>query len=317
MRLKLLEFLCCPKCQNQLKIGRIKKQDQNHIHDGLLKCVNCFEQYPIKTGIPIFTQSLSAQQNRVAKAYQSLFKLYRQNVFGRGKLYGKDEKQELKDFFEMLSIKPKSLQDKIVVDAGCGQARLTKNLASYAKEIIGFDIHHGLNNVFQQTQHLTNVHIVKADVLNIPLKKQTADKVWCEGVLPFTPDPLGGLSALQNITKPNGQLYAFFYSPQLLQQELKLKILKQFHLFKYPPLFRLTVCRIFALSILSYVLFRRRQNNFSNFGSLVNNLYDYSCQGQVTYLNTEQINELINPRYWQTEKFKNNGQIDVVLKRIN
>jgi ubiquinone/menaquinone biosynthesis C-methylase UbiE len=57
-----------------------------------------------------------------------------------------------------------------------------------------------------------NVHIVRADLFNLPFPDETFDIVWSEGVLMITPDPKKGFISLQRVLKKGGLSYVWIYS---------------------------------------------------------------------------------------------------------
>jgi len=108
------------------------------------------------------------------------------------------------DFFE----------DKFVLDAGCGMGRFLKLGAEFGcSEIIGVDLSNSVDVAYRNTRELPNAHVVQADILALPFKKQF-DYIFCIGVLQFMPFPKEGFSHLVKFIKEEGRISVWVYSKE-------------------------------------------------------------------------------------------------------
>jgi SAM-dependent methyltransferase len=66
---------------------------------------------------------------------------------------------------------------------------------------------------YQNTRHLPNVHIVQADIYNLPIRKTNSqfDFVFSIGVLHHLPNPKQGFCSLVRHVKPGGTMAAWVY----------------------------------------------------------------------------------------------------------
>lgn len=108
------------------------------------------------------------------------------------------------------------LEDKIVLDLGCGSGRYTIALNTYGcKTITGYDVgDQGLDigKDIVKKYGLKNIKFVKGDVLNLPYEDETFDFVFCNGVLHHTKDFKRGLSELYRVLKSSRTAFLYVYA---------------------------------------------------------------------------------------------------------
>ncbi len=105
-------------------------------------------------------------------------------------------------------------KDKVVVDAGCGGGKFTAVIAKLgAKKVIGIDIgEKGLNFAKEQAKKVSyskNITYTQGNLLDIPLKDNSVDLVWSNGVIHHTLDYKKCLEEFSRITKPRGELFLY------------------------------------------------------------------------------------------------------------
>src|SRR5262249_30716410 len=82
------------------------------------------------------------------------------------------------------------LEGKVVLDAGCGMGRYLRIAAeSTAFLIVGIDLSHAVVAARELTAHLSQVGVVRGDLLTLPFPPGSFDQVYSLGVLDHTPDP--------------------------------------------------------------------------------------------------------------------------------
>jgi SAM-dependent methyltransferase len=106
---------------------------------------------------------------------------------------------------------PERLQEKVLLDAGCGKGRHLFYAAQHARKVIGVDLSPAVDAAFDNAGHLENVHIVQADLFRLPLRQRTFDMVYSLGVLHHLPDPEGGFREILRYGKPGADVLAYLY----------------------------------------------------------------------------------------------------------
>lgn len=82
-----------------------------------------------------------------------------------------------------------------------------------AKTVVGIDLSNAVEVAFRHTRHLPNVHILQADIFQLPLKK-AFDFVFSIGVVHHTPDPEKAFLSLVSRLKPGGSAAVWVYGAE-------------------------------------------------------------------------------------------------------
>lgn len=137
-------------------------------------------RYPIVRGIPRFVDdgyadSFGLQWNRFAKV---------QLDSANGGSYSKDR------FDQELRWGPADLNEKWVVDAGCGAGRFAEIAAEYGAEVLAVDLSSAVDAAASSLQMWPNVHLIQGDITRLPLQPGHISFLYSIGVIQHTPDPL-------------------------------------------------------------------------------------------------------------------------------
>ncbi|MBI4853940.1 MAG: methyltransferase domain-containing protein [Acidobacteria bacterium] len=201
MKSRLLDYIECLYCHSSLNLTDIVKEDQE-IMSGNLVCEKCQRKFPIINGIPrLLPDNLSLDKQETAlgfgyswKAFSHIDPIYEQQFLDWIKPVNKE-------FFK----------DKLILDAGCGKGRHCWCSARFeAKEIIGIDLSEAVEVAFLNNRQSANVHIIQADIYNLPFPKQF-DYIYSVGVLHHLPDPKGGFLSLIKVLNQGGAISAWVY----------------------------------------------------------------------------------------------------------
>jgi len=213
MKKKLLDYLFCPDCHCEFQLIT-KKAEDGEIIEGSLLCSACNNEYPIKMGIP---RILKRETDRVSQRTSKNFGYSWTKVW---KLSNADE-LEFNSYFAAL-LKKEDFKDKLILDAGCGSGRFTYFVGLHStKDVIGFDFSNSVESAFEITRRLKNVHIVQADIYNLPLKKEY-ELIYSIGVLHHLPRPQESFNNLVSLLVKNGQIFAWVYGKEGNRIYLKL-----------------------------------------------------------------------------------------------
>ena len=202
MQMKLLEVLCCPKCQGELTCTIRESDADEEIISGTLRCLGCASLYPIKAGIPRFVP----QDNYAASfGYQwNLFKREQIDSFNGTRL---SEKR----FFSETGWAKDWMKEKWILDTGCGAGRFLDVVSKTGAEVVGVDISNAVEAARANLTGQRNVHLVQGSIYDLPFRSGAFDGCYCIGVIQHTPDPQGAVRALPRLLKAGGRIAVTIY----------------------------------------------------------------------------------------------------------
>jgi len=245
---RLLDILACPICGQPFEVSvydqkRVRRegtdfpgcvghceflsqkitspgiQDKAHSHciecyreeviEGRLSCSNG-HAFPIHRSIPRL-QDVIVDQQRTKQTFDVEWKVFKYNE----KIYGHSEEEELLDFFHRMVVDESFLCDKTVLDGGCGMGRLTQSVGKFAKEIVGIDFSHGVDEARLLNEEEPTVHIVQGDIMNLPFRPSSFDYVYSKGVLHYVADVRGCIASLASVVKPRGGALSVTLYPKM------------------------------------------------------------------------------------------------------
>ncbi len=121
-----------------------------------------------------------------------------------GKTYSRDR-------FFLVSGWDIDLSGQTILEAGCGAGRFTQVALDTGASVVAFDLSHAVNaNLLNNGPH-SRLLIMQADLMNLPCKPASFDKVFCLGVLQHTPDPRKSFETLVRYVRPGGQIAVDIY----------------------------------------------------------------------------------------------------------
>ena len=225
MRERLLQWLACPVCNGPLSLesGLVKGKE---VIEGALRC-SCGEIFPIVDGVPrLLTGQLRIE---LLQHYPDFFQ--RQNnllanypthkVLGEKKetidRFGYEwthfSKYDCDNFRRFTAPLPDNFfQGKLGLDAGCGAGRHAKQAAELGAEIVCIDLSQAVDAAYQNTVNNKSVHIIQADIYNLPFKHGVFQFIYSLGVLHHLPHPEKGFQILLPYLTTGGFLFVWLYS---------------------------------------------------------------------------------------------------------
>jgi len=208
MRESLLDALACPHCGSDLRL-RDAERCADHVVEGTLECHGCGSAFPIEHSVPNFVAAKDrGDVVRTTSGFARNWDEYNYVILDNEGL----NHELFRDWIDPLD--PRSMRGKIVVEPGCGMGRWLRVAASYGpRMLIGVDYSSVAYTAARNVRDLTNVHVVRADILRPPLKARF-DVAYCLGVVHHTPQPERTFQALVQILAPAGVLAVWVYAAE-------------------------------------------------------------------------------------------------------
>lgn len=201
MKQAALRFLVCPACGDALELipGRTEGPE---VMEGRLISEGCGRSYPIRRGVPRFVDN---------GAYAASFG-FQWNRFGGVQLDSKSGMGESERTLEAVTgWTERDYRGRLVLDAGVGSGRFAEVVAAQGGEVVGFDLTDAVDAAFDNLGRDPRVHLVQADVFQMPFRPASFDLAYSVGVLHHTPDTRAAFEALSTAVKPGGGLAVYLY----------------------------------------------------------------------------------------------------------
>jgi SAM-dependent methyltransferase/uncharacterized protein YbaR (Trm112 family) len=260
VRFELLHYLACPACAGDLAPSIIDASG-SHIISGTLTCAGCESRYEIRGGVPRLNEAMAGLE-QVAHAFSFEWKAHLTGQLEHETVFGRTHEEEWQYFKEGTGFDDSDLSGAVVLDAGCGPAQVTRQMAEHgARVAIGMDMNEAVDEAFRACRDLPNVHIVQGNVFAPPFKTKQFDLVWSNGVIHHTPDAPGAHRSLSRYVKPGGTLYVWVYAARWNPFRFTRDVLDFLHVTRLPEHTLLRIAKVFSYASLGllrvYQLVRR------------------------------------------------------------
>jgi len=269
MKYRMLNYLVCPDCGNELKLSVFKESrvpatfttevkmcnqccafrgPKNDVSDnaadcalcitheieaGILSC-SCNNVFAVADGIArmlpdafreldgfsetykdFLDQEKSGNGSNSASSFEHSLVLQKKTKASFGYQWLRynvnDALEDRTIFLGDAQMSDETLQDKLLLDAGCGMGRYTAVAAGMGAEIIGLDLSSSILKAYEKTRHHPLAHIVQGDILHLPFRKKQFDIIYSLGVLHHTPDPRQAFLQLVKCLKDEGVISVWLY----------------------------------------------------------------------------------------------------------
>lgn len=121
------------------------------------------------------------------------------------------------------------LNDKLVLEAGCGAGRFTEVLLQKGARLVSADMSSAVEVNIENFPANDHHMVIQADINDMPYADESFDVVFCMGVIQHTPDPEQTIQSLYELVKKGGTLVIDHYT------------FTKSHLFRLAPLYRLNL----------------------------------------------------------------------------
>lgn len=194
----LLNYLACPDCG-----ADIEGDFEEELEEGELSCCGCERVFPVHNGVPtVLPTETDASALQVAAEFGEQWQHYDDKR--------EEYRQQLLDWLS--PVEPSFFENKSVLDGGCGKGRHLLASAEFGPDlIVGVDLGEAIYVAREATRHLSNVQLVRGDMLCLPFKKDIFDYAYSVGVLHHLPNPRKGFNSVVNTVKKGGHISAWVY----------------------------------------------------------------------------------------------------------
>ncbi len=197
MNQNAVDLFACIACGSSLRAEANPSAENNgNSAEGKLTCTGCGKTFPIVRSMPRFVPS---------EEYAQSFG-YQWNRFDRLQLdrhMGNDLSRER--FFKTTQW-PTRMEGQRILEAGCGMGRFTQITLETGAEVFSFDLSNAVEANFKNNGDSPLVHIFQASIYQIPLRKESFDKIFCMGVVQHCPDVRGAFMSLVPYLRPGGEI---------------------------------------------------------------------------------------------------------------
>lgn len=202
MHPRLQTLVCCTRCGGSLKLD-VGQSAGRHVVEGEFTCVGCAAVFPITRGIPRFLPG--AVPRDVQRTVERFGRQWQEFDFV-------SEQYEQQFLAWITPNTRETFRDRIVLDLGCGKGRHSRLVARFgAREVLAVDLSEAVEAAYRNTRDLANVHVIQADLFQLPIAPGTVDVSFSIGVVHHTPDPEGAFRQLARCLKPGGRLIVWVY----------------------------------------------------------------------------------------------------------
>lgn len=235
MKATYLPLLCDPYTREPLEV-EIYSSDGDEILTGKLRSkTNVFN---IRNGIPRFVEgknysdSFGFQWNRWSTVQ-----------FERENKGTPMEGFTLAKFLKISKFKKEKIDNKILLDLGCGSGRFTDIALSFGSTVIAIDYSSAVDAAKNNLKDYDKLLLIQGDALRLPLVDNLVDYVFSSGVLHHTPAPAVAINEVHRVLKLNGEFALRVYSESGFYRSSSITFWRTVFrglrpIFKYyPPLF--------------------------------------------------------------------------------
>jgi SAM-dependent methyltransferase len=206
----LLNVLKCPLCVKTEELF-FKKNIGNKNLNGIFFCKHN-HKFNCQNSIVDFIE----KDNKEQKIYNEIWKLQKKSIF-------KNNLKKIENKFNEYAQLPKNLEyyfkNKIVLDAGSGVGRFSYLIKKFSPKLL-FSVDFSKEATVQTQRNLmplnNNIIIIRADLNNLPFRKNKFDFIFSFGVIHHNLSPSKTFDKLVNLIKENGLISIYIYKKNSL-----------------------------------------------------------------------------------------------------
>lgn len=200
MKKDLLERLRCPITQQRLVLE--DPESAGDIETGTLVTADGAHRYPIRNFIPRFVS-----QSNYADSFGMQWNEFRQTQLDSSSGHPISAER----FWASTGWRPEELEGQWVLDAGCGSGRFAEIALSAGAHVVAIDLSSAVDAAWKNLREHERLHVVQANIYELPFARGSFPFVYSIGVLQHTPDVAGAFAALPPLVQTGGRLSVDYY----------------------------------------------------------------------------------------------------------
>jgi SAM-dependent methyltransferase len=216
------------------------------VREGFLRCTGCPLVFPVIAGVPRLIRNAYDEYREFYWTHRSalgglagteemlrklgttdpkIFDKRSNDSFGRqwqeyqygDRTWFKDDLALRKgEFLVSMDLPEDGLRGRLLLDAGCGNGKLTASVAAYGAEVVGMDLSRSIERAAQNAEANSGsdapfIHFVQGNILEPPLRPGSFDHIHTSGVLHHTPDTWRAFDSFLPLGKPGAHVYVQLY----------------------------------------------------------------------------------------------------------
>lgn len=201
MKKTFLDILVCPKCNGNIIVEKVFEESAGELKEGVLYCDACKADFLINNYIPRFVPS---------ENYANSFG-FQWNTHSRTQIDKFSGLNMSRDRFFSVTGWPDDLRGHKILEAGSGAGRFTQIALDTGAEVFSFDYSNAVDANLDNNGLHKNLHLFQADIYNIPVRRESFDKIFCFGVLQHCPNPRKAFMSLIPFLKSGGEVAIDIY----------------------------------------------------------------------------------------------------------
>jgi ubiquinone/menaquinone biosynthesis C-methylase UbiE/uncharacterized protein YbaR (Trm112 family) len=212
MQNKLLKFLNCPQCFDDLELKE-EIVDNDQITEGTLSCNNCKLSFIIQKGVPIFGVKSSDKYDRFKEIDGENEWVWNVNDIKVHVDFAKESSEDGEKIIKKINqiLKNRRIENKLkFLDLGSGWGCFQSwQFAKQGHEVVAVDLCPEFIMSSDQISKDCYFERIIADCTILPFKNETFDIIFCKELIHHISNPMDLLNEIYRISSPGGIIIIF------------------------------------------------------------------------------------------------------------
>lgn len=201
MKVELLNLLRCPVTREPLTLES-PEPATGDIQTGWLVARGGQRRYPIRGGIPRFVS-----ESNYADNFGMQWNQFRTTQLDSHSGHAISAER----FWSFTQWRPEDIRGKWILDAGCGAGRFAEIALQAGAKVVAIDLSNAVEACYANLRQYDGLHVVQANLYELPFGADTFPFMYSMGVLQHTPDVEKAFRALPPLLLPGGRICVDYY----------------------------------------------------------------------------------------------------------